>query len=184
GESVLGESKVGGECDSTEMQRLYELAEKYDVPVLMHWQYNMYNRGFERFYRMLEKYHRVNFLGHAQTWWANIDKKQTDQNNIYPKSKVTAGGLTDQLLSTYTNMYADISAPSGLNAILRDEEHMRSFMERHQDQIVFGSDCPDKFGHGPNCTGSQIIAGIRRVAPSKQVERKILYENSKRLLKL
>ncbi len=184
GAPVLGESKFGVECDSPEMQRLYELAEKYNVPILMHWQHNMYNRGFERFYRMLEKYHRVNFLGHSQTWWANIDKNQTDQNNIYPKSKVTAGGLTDQLLSTYTNMYADLSAPSGLNAILRDEDHMRAFMERHQDHIVFGSDCPDKFGHGTNCTGAQIIAGIRRVAPSKQVERKILYENSKKLLKL
>lgn len=185
GAPVLGESKFGVECDSPGMQRLYELAEKYNVPVLMHWQHNMYNRGFERFYRMLEKYHRVNFLGHAQTWWANIDKNQAkDPNNIYPKGKVTPGGLTDQLLSTYTNMYADLSAPSGLNAILRDEDHMRAFMERHQDHIVFGSDCPDKFGHGTNCTGAQIIAGIRRVAPDKQVERKILYENSKKLLKL
>src|SRR5690606_11780439 len=95
GAPVLGESKFGVECDSPAMQRLYELAEKYNVPVLMHWQHNMYNRGFERFYRMLEKYHRVNFLGHAQTWWANIDKNQTkDPNNIYPKGKVTTGGLT------------------------------------------------------------------------------------------
>ncbi len=184
GALVLGESKFGVECDSPQMQKLYELAEKYNVPVLMHWQHNMYNRGFERFYKMLEKYQEVNFLGHSQTWWANIDKNQIDQNNIYPKGKVVPGGLTDQLLSSYKNMFADLSAPSGLNAILRDEEHMRNFMLRHQDQIVFGSDCYDKIGHGSGCTGSRIIEGIRRLAPNKNVERKILYETSKKLLKL
>ncbi len=184
GAPIIGELKFGVECDSPEMQSIYKLAEKYEVPVLMHWQHNMYNRGFDRFHKMLKKYKRVNFLGHSQTWWANIDKNQTDQNNIYPKSKVMAGGLTDRLLSDYPNMYADLSAPSGLNAILRDEDHMREFMERHQDQIVFGSDCPDISGKGRACTGAQIIAGIRRLAPNRQIERKILYENSKRLLKL
>lgn len=184
GAPIIGESKFGVECDSPEMQALYQLAEKYDVPILMHWLHNMYNRGYERFYKMLEKYHKVNFLGHAQTWWSNIDKNQTDQNNVYPKGKVAPGGLTDQLLSTYTNLYADLSAPSGLNAILRDEDHMRSFMQRHQDRIVFGSDCPDKFGYGDGCTGAKIIAGIKRVAPSKEIERKILYGNAKKLLKL
>ena len=45
----------------------------------MHWQFQMYNYGFERFHTMLEKYPRVNFIGHAQTWWANIDKNHADQ---------------------------------------------------------------------------------------------------------
>ncbi len=184
GAPIIGELKFGLECDSLEMQAVYQLAERYNVPLLMHWQHNMYNRGFERFYKMLEKYHRVNFLGHSQTWWANIGKEQKDQNDIYPKGKVIAGGLTGKLLSNYSNLYADLSAPSGLNAILRDEGHMKEFMERHQDNIVFGSDCPDAPGDGRPCTGSQIITGIRRVAPSKKVERKILYENSKKLLKL
>ena len=184
GAPFIGESKFNVECDSPEMQRIYALADKYDVPILMHWQHKMYNRGLERFYTMLEKYPNVKFLAHSQSWWANMGKEQVDQNNIYPKGKVTPGGLIDVLLAKYKNLYADLSAPSGLNAIVRDEEHMKAFMQRHQDQIVFGSDCPDAFGHGDKCTGAKIIAGIKRVAPSKQVERKILYENSKRLLKL
>ena len=98
GAKVIGELKFNVECDSPEMRRIYELAQAYDVPVLMHWQYNMYNRGYDRFHKMLRKYPRVNFIGHSQTFWANIDKNHTDQNILYPKGKVTAGGVTDRLL--------------------------------------------------------------------------------------
>jgi predicted TIM-barrel fold metal-dependent hydrolase len=184
GAPIIGECKFGVECDSPEMQKIYELAQSYRVPILMHWQYNMYNRGFERFYKMLEKYPKVNFIGHSQTWWANIDRNFTNKNELYPKTKVTPGGLTDRLLRDYPNMYGDLSAPSGLNAILRDEDHMRAFFDRHQDKLVFGSDCTDKLGEGKTCAGSQIIAGVRRLASSKKVERKILFENAKRLLRL
>ena len=57
---------------------------------------------------MLEKYPTVNFIGHAQTWWANIDKNHADQSCLYPKDPVTAGGITDRLLSDYPNMYGDL----------------------------------------------------------------------------
>ena len=50
---IIAEQKFGVECDSPEMQKIYELATHYRVPVLMHWQVKMYNYGFERFYKML-----------------------------------------------------------------------------------------------------------------------------------
>ena len=37
GAKMIGESKFGVECDSLAMQEIYKLADKYDVPVLMHW---------------------------------------------------------------------------------------------------------------------------------------------------
>ena len=184
GARLIGEQKFGVECDSVEMLRIYRLAEKYKVPVLMHWQHGMYNRGFERFYKVLEKFPSVNFIGHAQTWWANIDKNHRDQNILYPKTKVEAGGLTDRLLTDYPNMYGDLSAGSGLNALLRDEEHARGFLDRHQDKLLFGSDCSDTSGHGEACQGTQTLQTIRRLAPDKQAERKMLYENAKSLLRL
>ncbi len=184
GAPIIGELKFGVQCDSPEMQKIFQLAQEYDVPVLMHWQYTMYNHDFDRFYKMLEKYPRVNFIGHAQTWWANIDKEHKDQNILYPKGKVTPGGLTDRLLADYPNMYADMSAGSGLNALLRDEAHSREFLARHQDKILYGSDCLDAEGHGPTCQGAQTIAAIRKLAPTKEIERKVLYENAKKLFKL
>ena len=184
GAPIIGEQKFGVECDSPEMQKIYEVAQSYRVPVLMHWQHNMYNRGFERFRRMLEKYPETNFIAHAQTWWANIDKDHKDQNVLYPKTKVTPGGLTDRWLSDYPNLFGDLSAGSGLNSLLRDEDHARGFLERHQDQLLFGSDCSDAIGHGQGCHGAQIIEAIRRLSPSKKIERKLLFGNAKRLFRL
>lgn len=184
GAKVIGELKFGVECDSPEMQKIYQLAQAYDVPVLMHWQFNMYNHGFERFHKMLEKYPKVNFLGHAQTWWANIDKEHEDQSVLYPKGKVTSGGLTDRLLSDYPNMFADLSAGSGLNALKRDEDHARGFLERHQDKLIYGSDCADTVGWGPDCQGAQTIEAIRKLSPSKEIERKLLFRNAKKLFQL
>ena len=85
------------------------------VPVLMHFQHEAYNLHIERFYTMLEKYPKVNFIGHAQTWWANIDRNR-HQATMYPKGKVTPGGITDRLFSDYPNVYGDLSAGSGLNS--------------------------------------------------------------------
>ncbi|HEY3158900.1 MAG TPA: amidohydrolase family protein [Vicinamibacterales bacterium] len=184
GAVVIAEQKFGVECDSPEMQRIYALARAYDVPVLMHWQFKMYNYGFERFYKMLEKFARVKFLGHAQTWWANIDRNHTDQSVLYPKGPVTPGGLTDRYLSDYPNMYGDLSAGSGLNALTRDEEFTRDFLTRHRDKLLFGSDCNDRDGGGPNCLGAQIITAIRRLSANRQIERALLYENAKRVFRL
>jgi predicted TIM-barrel fold metal-dependent hydrolase len=183
GAVVIAEQKFGVECDSPEMQRIYQLAEALRVPVLMHWQFKMYNYGFERFDKVLEQYPRVNFIGHAQTWWGHVDRNYADQSVMYPKGPVTAGGLTDRYLGDYANMYGDLSAGSGLNALTRDEAHAREFLARHQNKLLFGSDCNDLDGAGAQCQGAQILDAVRRLAPSKAVERKLLYENAKTLFR-
>lgn len=184
GAVIIGEQKFGVECDSKESQLLYGLAAEYKVPILLHFQFGAYNHGFERFHKMLEKFPKTNFIGHAQTWWANIDKNHTDQKVLYPKGKVTPGGMTDRYLTDYPNMFADMSAGSGLNALTRDEEHARGFLDRHQDKILYGSDCNDAVGSGEKCQGSQTIAALRKLSPNKSIERKILYGNSKKLFRL
>jgi predicted TIM-barrel fold metal-dependent hydrolase len=184
GARLIAEQKFGLECDSPEMQKIYALARAYDVPVLMHWQFNMYNYGFDRFHKMLEKFPQVTFLGHAQTWWAHVDRNYTDQTDLYPKGRVTRGGLTDRYLSDYPNMYGDLSAGSGLNALTRDEDFARDFVTRHRDKLLFGSDCNDRDGGGPTCLGAQITAAIRRLAADSQIERQLLYQNAKLVFRL
>jgi predicted TIM-barrel fold metal-dependent hydrolase len=133
---------------------------------------------------MLEKFPRVKFLGHAQMWWANIDRNHAEPSVSYPKGPVTPGGLTDRYLSDYPNMYGDLSAGSGLNALTRDQGFARDFLRRHRDKLVFGSDCSCREGGGPKCLGAQIIGAIRRLAADAQVERKLLYENANMLFRL
>jgi len=179
----IGEQKFRVDCDSPEMVMVAEVAREFDVPILLHFSHGLYNRRFERFHRMLERFPTVNFIGHSGAWWANIGKDYVEGIDS-PRGPVNAGGLTDRYLRDYPNCFADLSAETGYRAIIRDEAHYREFMRRHQDQLVFGSDCDDGVGRAPLCTGARTIAAIRRLAPSKDIERKILHGNSRRLLKL
>jgi predicted TIM-barrel fold metal-dependent hydrolase len=81
-------------------------------------------------------------------------------------------------------MYGDLSAGSGLNALTRDEDQAREFIKLHQDKLMFGSDCNDLDGKGSKCSGAQMIAAVCRLAPSKEVERKLLYRNAKRVFRI
>ena len=179
----IGEQKFEVAADSIAMNRIAELAQEFRVPILLHFQEGTYNSGLDRFHFILDKFPRVRFLAHAQTTWANIDKNY-DGKSLYPTGKVTPGGITDRFLTDYPNFYADMSAGSGLNALLRDEEHTVGFLRRHQDKILYGSDCNDVIGRGPGCQGAQTIAAIRRLASSKEIERKILYGNAKKMFRL
>ena len=111
-------------------------------------------------------------------------RQELPASSPVPKGPVTPGGITDRLLSDYPNMYGDLSAGSGLNAFLRDEDNARDFLKRHQDKLLFGSDCEDTAGAGPKCSGSQQIATVRRLAPNQAAVRKMLYGNASRLLKI
>jgi len=179
----IGEQKFRVGSDSRFIERLARLAEEFGVPVLMHFQHGVYNTDIQNFHKTLEKFPKVNFIGHAQTWWGNVDARH-EQKALYPTGKVTPGGITDKLLADYPNMFGDHSAGSGLNFLVRDPEFAAAFIERHQNKLLFGSDCDDVLGAGPGCQGAQILANIRKLAPNKQVERKILYENARKLLKL
>ncbi|MDQ3623865.1 MAG: hypothetical protein M3463_15475 [Verrucomicrobiota bacterium] len=112
GAIVIGEQKFRVACDSPESQLLYALAAEYRVPILLHFQHENYHLGFERFHTMLAKHPRTNFIGHAQTWWANIDKNHANQKVLYPKGKVTAGGLT-------TGSSQDLTAPKRKGRAIR-----------------------------------------------------------------
>jgi predicted TIM-barrel fold metal-dependent hydrolase len=132
---------------------------------------------------MLEKFPEVNFIGHAQTWWGNIDREHHPEV-MYPKTPVVPGGITDRLLADYPNIFGDLSAGSGLNSLTRDEDHARRFLARHQDKLMYGSDCDDTAGAGHACSGAQTLAALRRLTPDREALHKILYANASRILKI
>ena len=179
----IGEQKFPVDADSKAIDLVADIAQEHQVPVLLHFEFKKYNLGIENFHRVVERHPKVNFIGHAQTWWANIDKN-CEQSKLYPPGPVAPGGLTDRLLSDYPNVWGDMSAGSGLNSMLRDEGHAREFLERHQDRLLFGSDCSDRLAGSPTCLGVRIIAAIRRLSPNKTVERKILYRNAATMFKI
>jgi uncharacterized protein len=184
----IGEMKFHVRVNSPEMDRVYKLAEELRVPVLLHFEYHHYNLGFENLEKVLKRYPRVNFIGHAQTWWGHISA-DLNPTNMYPRGPVKAGGLLDKLLRDYPNIYGDLSADSGLNAITRDREFSLGFLERHSRKLIWGCDCPcrDGKGGGTNigyCIAGRCLAALRTLVSNRMDLRRILYENGAELLGL
>ena len=178
----IGEQKFRVNCDSKHIESISELAQEYDVPVLMHFEHGNYNTGIERFHKILKKFPKVNFIGHAQTWWGNIDKNH-QQTVMYPKGKVMPSGISDRLLQDYPNMYGDLSANSGQNALIRDEVHAVDFIKRNQDKLIYGSDCNDLIGRGPSCIGARTIQIIRRLISDRTIQDKVFSKNARRIIR-
>jgi predicted TIM-barrel fold metal-dependent hydrolase len=184
----IGEQKFKVPVDGKEIRRIFDLAREHKAPVLVHFEHEMYNLGIQNFSKVLEEYHDVTFLGHAQTWWGNIGT-DLDQTNMYPTGPVKPGGLTDRLLADYPNIYGDLSAGSGRNAMTRDEDFARGFVERHQDKLVWGSDCPcpDANGTGRSdnkCIAATCLAALKDLVPNDEAYRKIVWGNGARILGL
>ncbi|NUQ01932.1 MAG: amidohydrolase family protein, partial [Armatimonadetes bacterium] len=95
--------------------------------------------GFPALERCLKDYRNVKFVGHGPGWWAGISGDD-DGRGGYPERPITPGGAVDRLLEKYDNLYADLSAGSGYNAMTRDPDFTPDFLERHWGKLLFGTD--------------------------------------------
>jgi hypothetical protein len=69
--------------------------------------------------------------------------------------------VTDKWLSDYPNLFGDLSANSGNNALSRDPSFTADFLQRHQDKLFFGSDCSCADGHGAGVSQASNPAASR-----------------------
>src|SRR5712692_4457803 len=197
----LGEIKYHVALDSPEMRRVYGLAADFGVPVTVHFQEvphtadeGVFSSGFTRFDSMLKAHLKTTFLGPADAFWANVSA-DVPKDIAYPTGAIKAGGLTDKWLADFPNLYGDMSANSCNNTLNRDPEFMRGFLARHQDRLVFGSDCGCLDGRGKNnnpilaphlkgkCMARETLTALQRLA-APEVFRKIAWTNGTKLLKL
>ena len=200
----IGELKYHLALNSPEMHRVYDVAAELGVPVMMHIQNfphfegeQPYNTGYPEFGQVLKAFPKTTFIGHADLFWANISADvPTDRG--YPDGPVKPGGLTDKLLSDYPNLYADMSANSGNNALARDKDFTKDFLVRHKDKLIFGSDCACADGNGAGisqgnnpeaarlagkCVARETLALLKQLA-SPDVFRTITWTNGARLFKV
>ncbi len=127
--------------DDPSMKRLYAACSDVGFPVLLHIddKHAVDEVGLPAMERVLKEFPEVDFIGHANGWWNSISGDVTALKG-YDKGKVTEGGAAVRLLEEYPNMYADLSANSGLNAITRDPEFGMNFLKTHSDKLMFGTD--------------------------------------------
>ena len=84
--------------------------------------------GLPRIERVLKKFPDLKLIGHSQPFWAEMSADLTEETrNAYPTGKVTPGRLV-QLMHECENLYCDLSAGSGGNALMRDPEHAVQFL--------------------------------------------------------
>lgn len=179
--------KLPVDVDGPEMRRVYSVAAEFGVPVLLHFEEGNFNTGIRRMPALLQAFPKTVFIGHGQTWWANVSSEPGDEKG-YPPGPVKSPGLTDRLLADYPNMFGDLSANSGRNAMARDPEFTPKFLARHKAKLMFGSDCPCKDGRGTGTNNSKCIAretlAILKRSASVDLFRQIAWDNAVRLLKL
>lgn len=163
----LGELKAHVASDGPELRRLYALAAELNVPILVHFQEvphydgeGVFSTPFKNLEAMLKAYPNTRFVGHADAFWANISADYANQS-AYPSGPIKPGGLTDRLLSDYPNLFGDLSANSGNNALSRDPDFTPAFLQRHQDKLMFGSDCACTDGHGGGISQANNPAAAR-----------------------
>jgi uncharacterized protein len=176
GAAGIGELKFSGPLDAPAVLRVYSLAADAGVPVLIHFQENSSFTGFERLPQIVARYPKTRFIGHANSWWAYLSGAN-DNKSGYPEGRIQPGGLTDRLLADYPNVYGDLSANSGRNALARDPEFAAGFLERHQAKLMFGSDCGGALRG--KCTAQETLALLRKLA-SPTLFRRIVYDNGAR----
>jgi len=205
GAGGLGEIKFHVESDGPELKRMYSLAADLEVPILIHFQEvphtpteGTFSTGFQqRFEAILKAFPKTRFVGHADAFWANIS---ADYHNevAYPSGPIRKGGVTDKLLSDYPNLFGDLSANSGNNALSRDPSFTPDFLKRHQDKLIFGSDCGCTDGNGggtsqANNPGASRLAGkcvaretlaVLKKSASPEIFRKLTWTNAHKLLRI
>ncbi len=192
----LGEIKFNVAVDSPEMRHVYELSAELDVPVTIHCEEDrsgQFTAPLKGLPAMMKAYPKTKFIGHANAFWANISADVPD-GPAYPTGKVVPGGLTDRMLSEFPNLFADLSANSGRNALGRDPDFAARFLVRHQDKLMFGSDCPCRDGHGDGqvsqepliknkCVARETLTALKQLA-TPTIFRKLTWDNAHRLLKI
>jgi predicted TIM-barrel fold metal-dependent hydrolase len=104
-----------------------------------------YMMDFASLANALNDYPNINFIGHGPLFWKHISADATTGGPIYPKGPVKEGGITCKFLRGFPNLYADISGVSGFNALNRDYDFAKSFLQEFKHKLLFGTD--NTLGH-------------------------------------
>ena len=168
GAQGFGEMKFHVAADGPEFRRIYALAADLRIPILIHFQEvdhfpgeGTWATGYARtFESILKAYPKTTFIGHADAFWANVSADYQNEA-AYPAGPIKRGGVTDRLLGDYPNLFGDLAANSGNNALSRDAGFTADFLKRHQDKLFFGSDCSCSDGRGGGVSQNNNPAAAR-----------------------
>ncbi len=146
--------------------------------------YGLYDDpGLPQLEKCLQMFPNLKIIGHGPPFWAEISKLRTPEDRAtYPDYPVQEEGAVPKLMRKYPNLYGDLSARSGYNALARDEDYAVRFLNEFQDKLMFGTDicAPD----APLPLAGFLIRLKESGKISEKVFNKIARENAIRIIGL
>jgi predicted TIM-barrel fold metal-dependent hydrolase len=184
---VCGEWKFRLPFDDPRCIALFRKAGELKCPVVLHLdvpflpdqktgkpvaQAQWFGGDVDNLERALQLCPQTNFIGHAPGFWRFISGDAETNPEAYARGSVTAGGKVPRMLEKYPNLYADLSAGSGLNALRRDPKHGREFVLKFADRLLFARDY----------YGGELNDFLRTLDMPKDVAEKIYFRNAEKLV--
>lgn len=191
GAKGVGELQANMYIDDPRMMNLLSSCEKCNVPVTIH--FGKIGEGcgiaddigLPRLEKVLENYPKLKILGHAMTFWSEIsDDVSEETRNGYPTGKIKKEGRIAALMRKYPNLYCDLSAYSGYNAISRDREYGLKFLQEFNERIFYATDIstPQKPDGPAQCMAAFLDNAVNNGELSAKAYENICRKNALALL--
>jgi predicted TIM-barrel fold metal-dependent hydrolase len=176
----FGEHVNGLPFDDPLNMALYAKCDERGLPLVFEINKTYYchdDIGLPRLERCLKLFPNVKWCGHGPGFWSAISG---DDDGLpgYPSGPVIAGGAIDRLMDEYENLYLDLSAFSGYNAMTRDPAFTQGFVARHWSRMLLGTDIVQPNDDLP------ILGWLRHLDVPEEIRRAIADGNARRVLGL
>ena len=97
--------------------------------------------GLPQLESVLKSFQKLTIVCHGPAFWAEIGKLETPGDRVgYPNYPVNEEGVVPKMMRRYENMWCDLSAGSGYNAMTRDPEYAVQFLNEFADKLMYGTD--------------------------------------------
>lgn len=188
----IGEVMLHRSLEDPFFSALFEAAGALELPVTFHmspeqrFSYGVVDEpGLPMLEKCLQRFPKTIFVGHSQPFWIEIsgDAPTDPQNRNRPgKSKIIPGGRLVSLFSDYPNLYGDLSANSGGQAMMRDPSFSLAFLEKWSDRLFYATDMVNTEMVFP--LGKWLDEQMNKGALSRAAWENICFKNAKAMYKL
>lgn len=97
--------------------------------------------GLPQLEMVLNMFPKLILFGHGPAFWSEMGTLETVYDRgRYPSYPVKEEGAVPKLFRRHKNLWGDLSAGSGYNALARDVDNAIRFLNEFQDRLCFGTD--------------------------------------------
>ena len=114
----------------------------FDDTVYVNYRYGLVDEpGLPQLEMILHSFPKLIMLGHGPAFWSEMGKLETVYDRgTYPSYPISEEGAVPKLFRRCPNLWGDLSAGSGYNALARDVDYAIHFLNEFQDRLCFGTD--------------------------------------------